>query len=94
MKLTANANFAMHMLFDEQGIMDEAFLLNAWPYSSMDEGEKQNLKSGLIELEAFGLVTTRNIIINGKRVIQKRLNRQVESEPLWANSIDSSIPLQ
>lgn len=94
MKLTDNANFAMQMLFDEQGRLDEAFILRAWPYSSMAQEELDRLKSGLIELEAFGLVETRNSVVHGRKVVEKVLKRQQDCEPLWTRNIDSSIPVQ
>jgi hypothetical protein len=96
MKLTDNANFAMQMLFDDNGRMDEAFILKAWPYSSMDPGEIEKLKSGLIELEAFGLVSTQYVVKNGRKFMQKVLNRKKspDAEPLWAKGMDSNLPVQ
>lgn len=94
MKLTDNANFAMQMIFNEDGTLDEAFILKAWPYSSMDPGEIEKLKSGLIELEAFGLLTTRHIVKNGRKIMQKVLKRPEDVEPLWTRDLDSSLPPQ
>jgi hypothetical protein len=94
MKLTDNANFAMQMLFDDEGKMDEAFILKAWPYSSMDSGELDKLKSGLIELEAFGLVSTECVFINGRKMMQKVLKRSRNAEPSWTEDLDSSLPVQ
>lgn len=96
MKLTDNAEFAMQMLFDDEGKMDEAFILKAWPYSSMDPGEIDKLKSGLMELEAFGLVESRNVIVSGRQMKQIWLKKKhlEDAEPLWTRDIDVSIPVQ
>lgn len=94
MKLTDNAEFAMQMLFDDEGKMDEAFILKAWPYSSMDPGEIDKLKSGLIELEAFGLVDTQCVYANGRKMMQKVLKRSRNAEPAWTEGLDSSLPVQ
>lgn len=94
MKLTDNAEFAMQMLFDDEGKMDEAFILKAWPYSSMDPGEIDKLKSGLIELEAFGLVDTQCVYSNGRKMMQKVLKRSRNAEPSWTEDLDSSLPVQ
>ena len=96
MKLTDNANFAMQKLFDVSGRMDESFLLKAWPYSSMDEEEFNRLKSGLMELEAFGLLESRNVIIGGRKMKQTWLKKKhlEDAEPLWTRDIDVSIPVQ
>lgn len=94
MKLTDNANFAMQMLFDEDGRLNEAFILKAWPYSSMDPEEIEKLTSGLIELEAFGLVSTQSIVKNGRKMLQKILQRPEDSEPAWTRDIDCGLPVQ
>lgn len=96
MKLTDNANFAMQKLFDISGRMDESFLLKAWPYSSMEEEEINRLKSGLMELEAFGLIESRDVITNGRKMKQIWLKKKhlEDVEPQWTRDIDTSLPVQ
>ena len=96
MKLTENASYAMQKLFDASGRMDEAFLLKAWPYSSMDEEEFNKLKCGLMELEAFGIVESRDAIVGGRKVKQIWLKGKCreDAEPLWSRDIDLNVPVQ
>ena len=96
MKLTENAGYAIQKLFDSNGRMDESFLLKAWPYSSMDEEELNRLKSGLMELEAFGLIESRDVITNGRKMKQTWLKKKhlEDVEPLWTRDIDFTLPLQ
>lgn len=96
MKLTENAGYAVQKLFDASGRMDEAFLLKAWPYSSMEEEEINRLKSGLMELETFGLIESRDVVVSGRKMKQIWLKGKCreDAELLWFRDIDLNVPVQ
>lgn len=83
MKLSEDAEAAVQMLFDESGRLDEAFVVNGWPYSAMAENELDRLKTGLMELESCGMVVSEPFISGGIYQERKVLKNSAEQEPAW-----------
>ena len=94
MKLSDDARNAIETLFDEDGFLEDAFILNGWPYCSMTPEDIQKLKSGLMELEAFGLVRREMHTVHGRRIRRVRLAAKKSEEPEWAKGIDPKLPPQ
>lgn len=94
MKLSENAQMAVQTLFDEKGRMDDAFVINGWPYCAMAQPDLDRLKSGLMELDALGLLAVEQSVANGVYRERRVLKRIPDLEPAWTDGIDANLPVQ